>query len=99
MGRRAGPRRGAEAPVRSAAAALGVMAVLAPVVLLPGIAWDLAGRLRPAEYPAVWLRARPGIARHPGHGSVLLLPSSASLPSQWYAALAVSTAPWSATLS
>src|SRR5260370_23664084 len=83
MGRWAGPRRRAGDTVRSAAAALGVMAVLAPVVLLPGMAWDLARRLRPAEYPADWLRARQVIDGDPGQGSVLLLPSAAYPPHRW----------------
>src|SRR5260370_706817 len=61
------PRRRAGDTVRSAAAALGVMAVLAPGVLLPGVAWDLAGRLRPAEDPAGCVRARRGRGR-PGRG-------------------------------
>ena len=73
-GRAAAPR---------AAAALGVMAVLAPVVLLPGLAWGLAGRLRPAEYPADWTRARQVIDgdRHPG--TTLLLPWAAYRRYPW----------------
>src|SRR5260370_16381656 len=64
------PRRRAGDTVRSAAAALGVMAVLAPVVLLPGMAWDRAGRLRPAAHPAAWVLARPpsGVVPGPGAG-------------------------------
>ncbi|HEY1673431.1 MAG TPA: hypothetical protein VGG50_11995 [Streptosporangiaceae bacterium] len=64
-GRAAAPRAGA---------ALGVMAVVAPVVLLPGLAWGLAGRLRPAEYPADWTRARQVIDGDPHPGTALLLP-------------------------
>jgi hypothetical protein len=61
-------------PDHLAGAALAVMAVLAPVVLLPGMAWGMAGRLRPTEYPADWLRARQVIDGDPARGSVLLLP-------------------------
>jgi hypothetical protein len=75
-------RRGPGA-ARAAAAALGVMAVLAPVVLLPGMAWGMAGRLRPAEYPADWLRARQVIDGDPARGSVLLLPWAAYRRYPW----------------
>ncbi len=56
------------------AALIGVLALLAPVVLLPGLAWGAAGRLRPVEYPADWLAARSAIEASRQPGSVLLLP-------------------------
>ncbi len=71
------------AGARSAAAALGVMAVLAPVVLLPGMAWDMAGRLRPVAYPADWVRARQVVDGDPAPGSVLLLPWAAYRRYPW----------------
>jgi hypothetical protein len=77
-----GAGRARDAP-RPAAAALGVLAVLAPVVLLPGMAWGLAGRLRPAEYPADWSRARQVIDGDPGPGTVLLLPWAAYRRYPW----------------
>jgi hypothetical protein len=56
------------------AVALGVLAVLAPPLLLPGLAWGAAGHLRAVRYPADWLRARRVIeAGHP-RGAALLLP-------------------------
>ena len=78
---------------RRAAAALGVMAVLAPVVLLPGMAWGLAGRLRPVEYPADWSRARQVIDGDPRQGTVLLLPWAAYRRYPWNGAEAVFE-PW-----
>jgi hypothetical protein len=54
--------------------ALGVLALLAPVLLLPGLAWGAAGRLRPAWYPAGWLAAARTIDASPARGAVLLLP-------------------------
>ena len=54
--------------------ALGVLAVLAPVLLLPGLAWGAAGRLQPAWYPAGWLAAAHAIDANPARGAVLLLP-------------------------
>jgi len=53
---------------------LGVLAVLAPVLLLPGLAWGAAGRLRPAWYPAEWLAAARVVDASASPGSVLLLP-------------------------
>jgi hypothetical protein len=53
---------------------LGVVAVLAPVLLLPGLAWGAAGRLRPAAYPAAWLAAARVIDSGAEPGDVLLLP-------------------------
>ncbi len=66
------PRR----PVRPDAAgtALAVVALLAPLLLLPGLAWGAAGRLRPAWYPAAWLAAARSLDASPARGSVLLLP-------------------------
>jgi hypothetical protein len=78
---------------RTAVAALGVMAVLAPVLLLPGMAWGMAGRLRPVEYPADWLRARQVIDGDPAQGTVLLLPWAAYRRYPWNGGEAVYD-PW-----
>ena len=69
-------RKGHERPVSGDAAGrvVGAVAVLAPVLLLPGLAWGAAGRLRPAEYPAGWLAAARAVDASPVRGSVLLLP-------------------------
>jgi hypothetical protein len=71
------------APGRRAAAALGVMAVLAPVLLLPGLAWGEAGRLRPAEYPSDWIHAARLIGADPRPGSALVLPWAAYRSYPW----------------
>ena len=79
------PSRAAPAPSRVAAggasgfaggaALLGVLALLAPVVLIPGLAWGAFGRLRAVEYPGDWLAAREVLdSSRAGPGSVLLLP-------------------------
>jgi hypothetical protein len=75
----AGTVRGAAEPARRARAdaagtVLSVVALLAPVLLLPGLAWGAAGRLRPAAYPAAWLAAARTIDASAARGSVLLLP-------------------------
>jgi hypothetical protein len=66
-------------PVRPARAdtagiVLGVLALLASILLLPGLAWGAAGRLRPAAYPAGWLAAARALDASAASGSVLLLP-------------------------
>ena len=46
-------------------------------MLLPGLAWGAAGRLRPVQYPADWLAARQLIDADRAPGSALLLPWAA----------------------
>jgi hypothetical protein len=52
----------------------GIIAILAPLLLLPGLAWGAAGRLRPAWYPAGWLTAARVVDDRAVRGDVLLLP-------------------------
>jgi hypothetical protein len=63
--------------------ALAVVALLAPVLLLPGLAWGAAGRLRPAGYPAGWLAAARTIDAAGAAGAVLLLPWVADRTPPW----------------
>ncbi|MBT2210778.1 MULTISPECIES: hypothetical protein [Actinomadura] len=49
-------------------------AVLAPLLLLPTLAWGAAGHLRAVDYPADWARARQIIEDDPAPGDVLVLP-------------------------
>ena len=63
--------------------ALGVFALLAPVLLLPGLAWGAAGRLRPAAYPAAYLAAARTIDASRTPGAVLLLPWAADRTPAW----------------
>jgi hypothetical protein len=83
---------------RRAAGALGVMAVLAPVLLLPGLAWGAAGRLRPVPYPADWARARQIIDGDRRPGSALVLPWAAYRRYPWNHAEAAYD-PWPLLLS
>jgi hypothetical protein len=82
----------------AAAVAVGVMALLAPVVLLPGMAWGVAGRLRAVEYPADWLTARNVLNASRQPGSVLLLPWDAYRRYSWNRGEAVYD-PWNKFLS
>jgi len=63
--------------------AIGLTALLAPVLLLPGLAWGAAGRLHPVWYPAGWLTAARTIDAAPGQGDVLLLPWAADRRPAW----------------
>jgi hypothetical protein len=62
---------------------LGAFALLAPVLLLPGLAWGAAGRLRPVQYPAGWLAAAQTINDSPLAGAVLVLPWAAERTPSW----------------
>jgi hypothetical protein len=63
--------------------AIAVALLLAPVLLLPGLAWGAAGRLRPVWYPPAWLRAAQMIDSSRARGSVLLLPWAAYRNPAW----------------
>jgi hypothetical protein len=71
---RPGPPRSGGGADRAAGVALAVALLLAPVLLMPGLAWGAAGRLRPAQYPAGWLAAARLIGSSPAAGTVLVLP-------------------------
>jgi hypothetical protein len=78
--------------------ALAVLALVAPVLLLPGLASGAAGRLRPAWYPAGWLAAARTIDASPARGDVLLLPWETYRRPAWNHGEAVFD-PWSKLLS
>jgi hypothetical protein len=81
-----------------AGAMLGVVALLAPVLLLPGLAWGAAGRLRPADYPAGWLAAARQIDASPARGAMLILPWETYRTPYWNHGEVVLD-PWSLLLS
>ncbi len=70
----AAPQRPQGQQLTGAAVAIGVIALVAPLVLVPGLAWGAFGRLRAVQYPADWLTARATIDASKQSGSVLLLP-------------------------
>jgi hypothetical protein len=72
---------------------IAVALVLAPVLLLPGLAWGAAGRLRPAWYPAAWLEAAQMIDHSRAPGAALLLPWAAYRRPAWNGGRAVLD-PW-----
>lgn len=69
--------------LREGTAVLAAALVIAPVALLPGLAWGAAGRLRPVQYPASWLAVRRLVNADPARGSVLLLPWAAYRRPEW----------------
>jgi hypothetical protein len=62
---------------------IAVALLLAPVLLLPGLAWGAAGRLRPVWYPAAWLSVAAAINDSPASGDALLLPWAAYRRPAW----------------
>jgi hypothetical protein len=78
--------------------AIAVLVLLAPVLLLPGLAWGAAGRLRPAWYPPQWLNAARHIDDSRGTGKVLLLPWKAYRRPAWNGGRALLD-PWPRLLS
>jgi hypothetical protein len=85
--------------VRSAAApARGMLAVLTPVLLLPGMAWGSTGRLHAVRYPADWLAARQLMDSDRQPGTVLLLPWAQYRRYPWNGGEAVFD-PWSRLLA
>ena len=63
--------------------AVAVGALLAPVVLLPSLAWGAAGQVRPVEYPAAWARAKQIMRDDRTPGDVLVLPWAAYRSYPW----------------
>ncbi|MGE5292849.1 MAG: hypothetical protein ACM3ML_37815 [Micromonosporaceae bacterium] len=92
-----GARPGPTAAAR-AAVALGIMAVVAPVLLVPGLALGAAGRLHAVRYPADWARARRIIDADRRPGSALVLPWAAYRRYPWNRGEAVFD-PWSRLLN
>jgi len=63
--------------------ALALLAIVVPLLLLPGLAWGAAGRLRPAWYPASWLDAARTIDASQTRGAVLVLPWASDRTPAW----------------
>ena len=78
--------------------AIALLLALAPVLLLPGLAWGAAGRLRPVWYPSSWLNAARLIDDSRATGKVLLLPWTAYRRPAWNGGRALLD-PWPRLLS
>jgi hypothetical protein len=55
---------------------VGALCVVAPVAVLPDLAWGAGGRLAPTSYPVSWSDARTAMERDGRAGDVLVLPLS-----------------------
>lgn len=64
---------------------LGVLIAIAPIAVLPTLAWGISGRLDTVEYPGDWDRARTIIDGDPAPGRVLALPWGAYRRFGWNA--------------
>ena len=95
---RPGTRSARPARADLAGILLVVLAALSPILLLPGLAWGAAGRLRPAWYPATWLAAARTLDASRAPGSVLLLPWATYRTPSWNHAETVFD-PWTRLLS
>ncbi|MGI9196268.1 MAG: hypothetical protein ACR2KE_02290, partial [Candidatus Nanopelagicales bacterium] len=62
---------------RATRGALVAAAVLVPIALLPDLAWGVAGRLSPVDYPPAWSTTRERLQADARSGDVLVLPWSA----------------------
>lgn len=62
--------------------AVALLAVL-PVAALPGLAWGMAGRLAPVDYPADFSRLRAVVSADPVPGAVVVVPFSAYRRFSW----------------
>jgi len=64
-------------------APVAVLGVLLPLAALPDLAWGVAGRLAPANYPLSWVDARRVIGSTAVPGDILALPFSAYRKPAW----------------
>ncbi len=70
-----GVARLARQPVAGGAARpVALLLALLPVALLPGLAWGLAGQLRPVSYPADYVAVQRLLAADTAPGDVVVLP-------------------------
>jgi hypothetical protein len=95
---RAASSRAAGRPADRPGLAIAVAALLAPVLLLPGLAWGAAGRLRPVWYPAGWLAAARLIDESRAPGGAAVLPWAAYRRPAWNGGEAMLD-PWPRLLS
>ncbi|MEU4636965.1 hypothetical protein AB0F90_21415 [Micromonospora chalcea] len=72
-----------ESLVTTGARALAPLLVVAPVLLMPGLAWGLGGQFDTVRYPAEWAAVRAEVNRDPAGGSLVSLPWSSFRAYPW----------------
>ncbi|MGW3899375.1 hypothetical protein ACWD6L_29705 [Micromonospora profundi] len=73
----------AESLATAGARAWAPLVVVAPLVLLPGLAWGLGGQLDTVRYPKEWSAVRADVNGDPAGGSLVSLPWSSFRAYQW----------------
>lgn len=63
--------------------AVSLLVAAAPVLLVPGLAWGLAGQLGTSRYPPEWAAVRAAVDGDPAGGSVVSLPWSSFRAYPW----------------
>ncbi|MER7993858.1 hypothetical protein [Micromonospora chalcea] len=72
-----------ESLVTTGARALAPLLVVAPVLLMPGLAWGLGGQFDTVRYPAEWSAVRAEVNRDPAGGTLVSLPWSSFRAYPW----------------
>ncbi|GAB3950643.1 hypothetical protein GCM10027614_51400 [Micromonospora vulcania] len=72
-----------ESLVAAGARALAPLVMVAPVLLLPGLAWGLTGQLETVRYPAEWTAVRAVVNGDATGGSLVSLPWSSFRAYRW----------------
>ncbi|MFD6611033.1 hypothetical protein ACGF5H_24100 [Micromonospora chalcea] len=72
-----------ESLMAAGARALAPLLVVAPVLLMPGLAWGLGGQFDTVRYPAEWAAVRAEVNRDPAGGSLVSLPWSSFRAYPW----------------
>ncbi|MFG1869925.1 hypothetical protein [Micromonospora arborensis] len=72
-----------ESLTTTGARALAPLVLLAPVLLLPSLAWGLGGQLETVRYPAEWSTVRAVVNGDPAGGSLVSLPWSSFRAYRW----------------
>ncbi|MEV6518975.1 hypothetical protein AB0M37_24675 [Micromonospora chalcea] len=72
-----------ESLVTTGARALAPLLVVAPVLLMPGLAWGLGGQFDTVRYPPEWAAVRAEVNRDPAGGSLVSLPWSSFRAYRW----------------
>ncbi len=70
-------------PSRGVRLPLALACVVAPLAVLPDLAWGAEGRLEPVDYPAAWAEARAAMAQDGRPGDALVLPPSPYRAYDW----------------
>ena len=60
-----------------------VLLIILPMAAMPDLAWGLAGKLKPVDYPTSWYSAREGISYLRETGDIVVLPYTSYRQPDW----------------